>query len=601
MNMLTFVNKSMFFMNKRIFILCNILLLLIVSLPLLADDMLNYEELAKLPASDLLQHGDAHMKLNHTDTAMGYYIILAGKYNTAMDKSDKYLCAMACNSAAQIFHQKDNYSKAFELYLKGVQICERNNFSDLLAEFYKNIGNLYSTFQDFQQAINCYKKGLEFARETGNTKTEIKLLMNLSGISCYADLTDEAKIYYDEMMKFAGKDTLIEYFGYLNKALILANEKKYEASIKCYEQSAAYATKMHLAPRFTGSVYGELAKLYEKIGQTDSAIHYCHLNTDYSEEHNIMYMLVESLKSLATLYEKTGDKKNALLYKSRYLAVSDSLFSMNEFNKMKNTQFIYEMDKNYQKIASLTTDKEQKDIQIKTQRKFLFIISGSLLVFIIMLILVYTHKRRLHHAYKDLFNRNNELLQSEQENKKLRIEYENKLIEERTKNAQLTITMGKAPTPEKNDKTGSLEKENEKAEETTGDSDEIKLYSANKLTEEQKENLLHAIKKVMDNPAEFCDCEFSLERLAALIGSNSRYVSLIINETYNKNFRAFINEYRIKEAQLRLMNTSQYGNYTIKAIAESVGYKSHTNFIIIFKKITGITPSIYQKIAKEKE
>ena len=89
MNMLTFVNKSMFFMNKRIFILCNILLLLIVSLPLLADDMLNYEELAKLPASDLLQHGDAHMKLNHTDTAMGYYIILAGKYNTAMDKSDK--------------------------------------------------------------------------------------------------------------------------------------------------------------------------------------------------------------------------------------------------------------------------------------------------------------------------------------------------------------------------------------------------------------------------------------------------------------------------------------------------------------------------------
>ena len=125
------------------------------------------------------------------------------------------------------------------------------------------------------------------------------------------------------------------------------------------------------------------------------------------------------------------------------------------------------------------------------------------------------------------------------------------------------------------------------------------MYSANRLTDEQKENLIKDINKVMENTNEYCDCDFSLERLAALIGSNSRYVSQIINDTYNKNFRAFVNEYRIKEARRRLMNTEQYGNYTIKAIAESVGYKSHTSFIDIFKKTTGINPSIYQKLAKE--
>lgn len=35
----------------------------------------------------------------------------------------------------------------------------------------------------------------------------------------------------------------------------------------------------------------------------------------------------------------------------------------------------------------------------------------------------------------------------------------------------------------------------------------------------------------------------------------------------------------------------------MKAIAESVGFKSYTAFVNAFKKITGITPSIYQKIA----
>ena len=87
--------------------------------------------------------------------------------------------------------------------------------------------------------------------------------------------------------------------------------------------------------------------------------------------------------------------------------------------------------------------------------------------------------------------------------------------------------------------------------------------------------------------------------LAGLVESNSRYVSQVINDTYGKNFRAYLNEYRIREARLRLMDTAAYGHYTIKAIAESVGYKSHTNFINIFKDITGITPSIYQRIAKE--
>ena len=93
--------------------------------------------------------------------------------------------------------------------------------------------------------------------------------------------------------------------------------------------------------------------------------------------------------------------------------------------------------------------------------------------------------------------------------------------------------------------------------------------------------------------------EFSLEDMARLVGSNTRYVSQTINETFGKNFRTFINDYRIEEAGLRLIDNERYGNYTIKAIAESVGYKSHTNFIEIFKKSTGMTPSTYRKIAME--
>ena len=105
----------------------------------------------------------------------------------------------------------------------------------------------------------------------------------------------------------------------------------------------------------------------------------------------------------------------------------------------------------------------------------------------------------------------------------------------------------------------------------------------------------------MENTDEVFDCNFSISRLSELVGTNLHYLSQIINETYGKNFRAFINEYRIKEAQRRLMNTEKYSNYTIKAIAESVGYKSHSSFITLFRNATGITPSLYQQLANQQK
>ena len=545
-----------------------------------AAEMLDNETLSRLPASELIKSGDSYYQRNHLDTAIGYYVILAGKYNRSMNESDKYLCALACRSVADIYYQKENYSQAFEFYMKAMRICEENGFGKLAAEAYKNMGNVYAALNDNMQAIQCYETGLDYSRRYKDTLCEMKILMNLPGICCYDSRTEEAKVYYAQMIEFMGKNKFVEYFSYLNKALILTNKKKYRAAISCYEKAASYAEREGFAPQYTGSVYGELAKLYRKMGQNDSALHYFHICADYSEENKLMYMLVESQQALAELYAKAGDTRQAMFYKNRYLTVNDSLFNANEFNKMRNSQFVYEMDKSYHKIASLTKESENKELKIKTQRRVLIGVSAGLFVFIVMLLIVYIQKQKLHRAYKDLYHRNAEILLSEQKNRNLRMEYANKLAEERKKYALLKQKLDSTPSAEETDK-------------------ESKQHSTDKLTDEQKEKILLAVNDVMENTQEFYDCDFSLERLAELVDSNSRYVSLVINEYCNKNFRAFVNEYRIKKAQIRLMNTAQYGHYTIKAIAESVGYKSQTNFISIFKRVTGITPSIYQKIAKE--
>lgn len=103
----------------------------------------------------------------------------------------------------------------------------------------------------------------------------------------------------------------------------------------------------------------------------------------------------------------------------------------------------------------------------------------------------------------------------------------------------------------------------------------------------------------MENTEEYCNPEFSLQMLAQLLNSNTKYVSQAINDYLGQNFRGLVNEYRVKKARQRLTENPTYANFTIQAIAESVGYKSAANFIAVFKKITGLTPAHYQKMAKE--
>lgn len=90
------------------------------------------------------------------------------------------------------------------------------------------------------------------------------------------------------------------------------------------------------------------------------------------------------------------------------------------------------------------------------------------------------------------------------------------------------------------------------------------------------------------------------KKLAEAVGSNTKYVSQVINEYYNKNFKTLLNEYRLREATRRLNDQEHYGNMTIQAIYEEVGYSNAVSFIRAFKRMYGITPSEYQKKAAEK-
>ena len=86
-----------------------------------------------------------------------------------------------------------------------------------------------------------------------------------------------------------------------------------------------------------------------------------------------------------------------------------------------------------------------------------------------------------------------------------------------------------------------------------------------------------------------------------MVGGNIKNISRAIAACAHCDLKALLSQYRIREACRRINDVEHYGNYTIEAIAKSVGVTSRTSFVQNFKRQTGLTPSAYLKMARQQQ
>ena len=88
--------------------------------------------------------------------------------------------------------------------------------------------------------------------------------------------------------------------------------------------------------------------------------------------------------------------------------------------------------------------------------------------------------------------------------------------------------------------------------------------------------------------------DFSAKELAKELCTNTRYISAVINSRFNTNFSCLINEYRIKEAQHKLID-KRFQEMTIEEIGSLVGFANRQSFYASFYLVMGETPNNYRR------
>ncbi len=354
-------------------------------------------------------------------------------------------------------------------------------------------------------------------------------------------------------------------FFYLNKALLILENSKEKNAILI---------------RFTySSIYNDLAKYYiqeKKIKKAEEnakkaikaskglpyqelALKNAYLNLSYIYLYkNEVNRAIDTLK----IIEKKTSPNEFPLRKEIYNALAKSYTRLGDTENYRKYAVLSESVENKLDTSELKAINrsisviEENNISItKKNRRNKYIIIGVSTISIILII--------------SMLN----LYRTKRKEKKIFESYIQKNESEKTlTRANLDIKF------EKENNNPNVEKS------TTKISTDIENSVLEKLCEFEKEK-------------KFNDTNTTLYKLSNEFEVNTKYLSEIILKYKGQYFNNYINQLRINDICQKIIENPEYRKYKISYLAEISGFSSGEIFARIFKKTTGISPSVFIKNA----
>jgi tetratricopeptide (TPR) repeat protein len=489
-----------------------------------------------LTSQELLDTADYFFYKNSADTALFCYNLLISMFSKHTNAEHQKRIVEALNRSAILYTEMGSFRVAYELLIKALEYCETSDYLEYKPRIYNNLGNIYCHFGIFDICRSYYLMALNL------TSDSIILLNNLGYIEVEAGESDKALYFLNQSYQISKRQDDKHLHIVLNSIALLHNrEKQYDSALHYFRLALAESKKNNHAESEAINL-SKLGELFFKIKQYDSALYYIGRSNAIAEKSGYLKILAENYLTLSKIERSKGFDKKALTFFEKHVGLKDSILNTEKLGSIKQLQHLHEMSKSNRQIEQLIFDQQVKERTIHQQRIFNFITLVFLVLISAAFVIILLKNRDLNSAYKVLVEKNIEIIDLKKHTPSTKEDFSEKL--KMNNDAQLT--------------------------------------------------LLDKILVIMESTSIICDPEFTVNKLAELVNSNQKYVSEVINDILKKNFRSFLNSYRIREAQ-RLFSEPDAAKYTIEFVSISVGFKSQATFRNAFKEVTGVNPNFYWK------
>ena len=436
----------------------------------------------------------------------------------------------------------ENYSELLNNY-NNILTKYNNDIDELLkAKMINSIGLVYIRLKQNKKAKTYFDKAIKLLQNNNSIEYEEMQAVVYLNYGIYYDIENNEVLaleYYKKAEKIYRKldDKSGLFLIELNIGLLDESKKSIKdletVYLKAIENAKLSNNNNHLI-----STYINWGGLLLEHKQTKRAISYFTEANKLASQYNIVRLQMVSLEGIYTAYKIDKKYNKAFEYLQEYMEVKNKYFDNEIVNKtiLMDTKFrVNEKEK-----QNIILERENELIE-----KRLYLISFLSIGLVVFILVFFIITKTIKSKNKSIVERNIELLEFK-------------------KNIPVNNT-----------------KQEYKSE--------IDPKIFNKIKSEI--DVLFRKEQIFTKP------DLNLNLLADRIGYNRKYISEVINKTYNKSVSAFIKNNRINLAQQYLLDAKKT-NLTIEAIGYEVGFKSKSVFYRTFKEETGVTPNDYMKSLK---
>ncbi|WP_367604110.1 helix-turn-helix domain-containing protein [Elizabethkingia anophelis] len=552
-----------------------LLLLLILFLKPLYSQKETYSEYYKIKEKYINREENDFRAFNF----LNQYISKAKSEKNYIQLTQAYKDAVFYSSSRE---QKLSYADSTILAAK------RTSDKDLISDAYLGKGIIYYfNYKKYKLALDEYLKAYQYSENTHDNYLKYRVIYHLGVVKSYLGYYQEALAHFKEALAYF--ESQIKTSNHPN--IIFNNQKGYYHSIHqmifCYRNLGDYPKaesliKLGLAQTYKTNFKQErgyflkengidlyrrkkyaqaILSLNESVPNIKhfqdfawTAVDYFYIGKSYLAEKKSQ-MAINNFKKVDSVFQKHSfilpelreNYEILINYYKKKKDPSKELYYTKQLLKADSIiskDFTYLSSKIHREYDTQSLIKDKQRLEKKTSLGTILLISVVILVILLCTILISKYKKE-----KDIRN-------------------QYKMFE--------------------------LKKIYEQQQKTLSPS-----VPKSNLDAKMVEELLQKLKS-FEEKNEYTEQGLTLNKLAQKLGTNSNYLSQIINDYKGTNFNRYLSELRINFITEKLYNDKIFLNYKIETLAEKCGIASRSNFSNLFHEINGIRPADFIKQHKIK-
>src|SRR4030095_713764 len=271
-----------------------------------------------------------------------------------------------------------NYDSSFFFCSESVRLRQKMSDHSCAAFSMVNMGHLYQMAGSSEDALNYYRKSLDYANSKGVKVINMSLYYESFGNAYRAlNFVDSSFYYLKQMLEFDLK--LKNKLKPISFAETLLAKKRYDTALQIFLKPVEELRKENNNWTLM-RVLLNIAKAYAGQKKDKEALFYAHQSLSLSQRAGAVTYILEAYKLLPQLYKSLGKTDSAYSYLRKYKILEDSVLNKQFRWKLSNYKEQEAFKQQTNQLTLLDRENKIKEDKLKQEAKLKWFLIVGLLI-----------------------------------------------------------------------------------------------------------------------------------------------------------------------------------------------------------------------------